>query len=1258
MAKAAVRVWMAVLLVLGLVVGLLGVVPRDAVGTHGDDADVDYEALYLACVAPATESAGFEDTVGSFAEDDINCLGHYGITQGRTATSFAPAESVLRWQMALFLARAASAAGIVLESPASDQGFTDIGAVSDEAQNAINGLAKAGIMAGTSQTAFSPNTAVNRGSMAVILDAFLGAARPGAGAFASEIDAYSEVKTDSTAVFNDVNQVALTTYNAIFRIYEVGVTQGIGDHQYGPERNVTRAQMAAFIMRTLAHTVARPAGVSVQAEKTSVLGADTVDLVVSVRDSNFQAMPDAPIDAFFSTNPDEAFKDDGTCDTANVDKVGAVGNTACQVDNGDELTDGNGDLGGLSATITDADVTLWAWTGDVNDNFDNDDTTAAQLTIRFAKAANQTLVTDSLADGQTTAKFGETVTVTLQIADEDDVPVADKGKTVSVRHDTMAADESRTSGSSTYTFDADGKIVLEYTLTDSNTNTTGQSGTVMLTLSGAPTGLPLQSEDGEDFGEAHATIDGGRTMTYRWSDESPVPAALQLSANTGEFQAASDEGSGVRNSITATLTDQFGDPIRGKIIRFTSSGTSCVTDPEAEQACTPPGLGTAGVTRGTGRDGRATIGYDYDSDASAVEVITATYPLTNAEKMRGMCLDSVDDCSETDDLPDVTVTGDDRLKYYWVEDAGEAAFTGDILVKDPDNDQLVVQLENRDGTLQVFLIKYDANDQFYDFEGEAIVLSDFEKPLAEGADPAAGRLNVLSYQDEADKVSRFRLFEETPSFASLTRRAGWTVIERPFGEVPIGQQGYPGALEDWYDHRPFAVDNGVVVVGTPFETHDNGTADIATDDLPLAGKVYIYPNGTATDASDRVTLSPPVPLARGYFGWDVDISDNVIVVGSAKISDHPGLKIGNNQVYVYEKPMNGAWPTSPTATFTSSPTQTTGTYSEDVNGEPNGTDGSTGIASRDRGFGEGVAISDDGSTIALVAPGSNGGVLVYEKSGNEWTDDTDSNDNAFLRAKGGDGNGWNNARSVAISANGDVIASAGCHYDSGTNTQLCRGRLHIYERSGNSWGTGIFNPGSEADGDATARIHVDFLRQEFARYVAVSDDGSVVVVSGHNHISARKEGIAFVYVKPATGGWRAADVDQGSATYRQAVANSGTGLPDNNVVKQLTPTTGIAGDLFGYYVDIKGDGSEIAISHSRQPFPTGEGSVLTFTRPAGGWATDDSPDGTHNGFYEHHNLGGAGVTYDKSGDDLWSSGYNYINRQVGHSPIWQITGNS
>ena len=158
----------------------------------------------------------------------------------------------------------------------------------------------------------------------------------------------------------------------------------------------------------------------------------------------------------------------------------------------------------LSPTTTQAPT--------ITTTIDPTTTTDAQLTVGSSKAASQVLVTDSLAEGKIYSKFGDTVTVTLQIADEDDVPVADKGKRVTVRHDTMAADGSTTSGSSTYAFDAEGKIVLEYTEADSNENAVGQTAMVVLTLSNGPMNLPLQDEDGVAF----------EPKTYRWSDFGPT----------------------------------------------------------------------------------------------------------------------------------------------------------------------------------------------------------------------------------------------------------------------------------------------------------------------------------------------------------------------------------------------------------------------------------------------------------------------------------------------------------------------------------------------------------------------------------------------------------------------------------------------------------------------------------------------------------------------------------------------------------------
>ncbi len=1213
MAQSLRGAWLAGLAVLGLVAGLLGAAPPEgALGAHGDDPDVDFEAVYQACTGAATAAAGFEDTVGLNTEDQINCLGHYGITQGRTATMFAPRESVLRWQMALFMARAASAAGIVLENPAADQGFADIGAVSEEARNAINGLAKVGIMPGVSSTQFSPNSSVTRGSMANILDAFLSNARPGAGAFGEEVDSYGDVKADNTNVFTDLNTVPLVTYNAVYRIYEAGVTQGIGDHIYGPERNVTRAQMAAFIMRTLAHTTARPAGVSLQSAKDSVLGTESVQLLVSVRDAAFQPVVDAQVDVFKSTDPDEAFGDDGACDADNVSKVGGAGSRECRVDSGDEQTDINGDLTELSVQVADADVTLWAWTGDVNDDFDNDDTTAAQLTIGFSKAASQMLVTDDLGEGQTNSKFGETVTVTLQIADEDGKAVADKGQAVTVAHETIGADDSVTSGSSTYTTDADGKIVLEFIQADSDTTAVGQDASVELTLTRAADALPLQDEDREPF----------MTKTYHWSDAAPVPASLMIAITRDiEFQAASDEGQGVRVSVTATLTDQFGDPVRGRVVTFTSD-TDCEPK-EGEEECTPPGVGRE-RTATTRRNGRADLTYFYDSDESAIETITASLTLNEGEfGMRGECADGQEWdhdgapdnpevlCTERDDIPETLRTpSDSPARFYWTEDVSGVPFTGRILVKDIDNDQVVVESSGR-----VMLVKYDSNDQFNDLDGKATVLAEFEKPLEEDADPAAGSLRVDRYESEAGKVSKFALL---PS---------WLIIAEP-----DKQSSAKSSARTENDDRPMAADNGVLVVGAPFETpeddcdHDNDGGTTPVEDCLWAGAVYIYPDGASTAAGDVVRLAPPYLLGSGHFGWDVDISGDTIVVGSGR---RAGNSFGNNQVYVYVR-SGGTWPTSPTATFTSHPSKRPPSPS---------TVTSTGTDER-LGFGEGVAISSDGSTIAVVAPDgveTRGGVRVYAKPSGGWTDDHDSTDNPLLEGRGGDGSGWNNERSVAISRDGSVIVAGGCNYEG--SSQLCRGWLYIYERPSGGW----------ADtNDGTGRIWANggaMPRQEYAKHVAVSGDGNTVVVSGHYHISANKRGVAYVYTR-GSGGWRAKHVGQIGAP-----ANT-----ENPIGFELTGPEAVTAptDILGHFVTITSDGSAIAISQQRRPGVELKGAVLVYRRPAGGWADDGTPDETHLGTYRSAYLG-VEVTFDKTNNDLYAAASEApFDAESDALPIWHI----
>jgi len=119
---------------------------------------------------PTGTTQGFTD-IGSQPADTqkaINQLAQLGITTGTTPTTFAPAEQVSRWQMALFLTRLATKAGVEVPS-GSDQGFTDLGGLAPAAQLAINQLAELGVAKGTSAGTFTPGEPVFRWQMALFL---------------------------------------------------------------------------------------------------------------------------------------------------------------------------------------------------------------------------------------------------------------------------------------------------------------------------------------------------------------------------------------------------------------------------------------------------------------------------------------------------------------------------------------------------------------------------------------------------------------------------------------------------------------------------------------------------------------------------------------------------------------------------------------------------------------------------------------------------------------------------------------------------------------------------------------------------------------------------------------------------------------------------------------------------------------------------------------------------------------------------------
>jgi hypothetical protein len=180
----------------------------------------------------------FTDISGNTFEDLIECLAWYEITQGTgDGTTYSPLAGVRRWNMVVFLHRVAMFAedqGVITLPAPSDQGFTDIGDLSQEAQDAINVMGEIGVVKGKTATTFSPFTNVRRDQMASFINRLQ-----------DELDAKFST---STNFFNDVPSSNVHRAN-INGLASEGIVQGTGGKKYNPAGTVTRGQMSAFIMR-------------------------------------------------------------------------------------------------------------------------------------------------------------------------------------------------------------------------------------------------------------------------------------------------------------------------------------------------------------------------------------------------------------------------------------------------------------------------------------------------------------------------------------------------------------------------------------------------------------------------------------------------------------------------------------------------------------------------------------------------------------------------------------------------------------------------------------------------------------------------------------------------------------------------------------------------------------------------------------------------------------------------------------------------
>ena len=158
-------------------------------------------------------SKDFIDTRNHWAEDAIDFVSARGLVNGMTATIYAPNNSTTRAQLWTILAR---------------QNDADLSGGATWYENAQNWAKDKGVSDGA-----NPNAAINRAQMVTMLWRAVGQPAPA-----------------TEATFTDVSADSYYA-GAVSWAVENGVTTGVGGGRFDPTATCTRAQIAAFLARSM-----------------------------------------------------------------------------------------------------------------------------------------------------------------------------------------------------------------------------------------------------------------------------------------------------------------------------------------------------------------------------------------------------------------------------------------------------------------------------------------------------------------------------------------------------------------------------------------------------------------------------------------------------------------------------------------------------------------------------------------------------------------------------------------------------------------------------------------------------------------------------------------------------------------------------------------------------------------------------------------------------------------------------------------------
>lgn len=182
-----------------------------------------------------SSNKSFADMTGHWAKADVEALASRLLVKGVSDQAFNPEGSITRAEITTLLMRA-----LTLDALSAEPDFSDVKAA-DWFAGAVGAAAKVGLINGYEDGTFKPDAHVTREEAAVLMVRAINIAG----------GAVEEAGDKPLPGFADNEQISGWARNAVSRMADAGLIQGMTASAFAPQENMTRAQAAAMLINVL-----------------------------------------------------------------------------------------------------------------------------------------------------------------------------------------------------------------------------------------------------------------------------------------------------------------------------------------------------------------------------------------------------------------------------------------------------------------------------------------------------------------------------------------------------------------------------------------------------------------------------------------------------------------------------------------------------------------------------------------------------------------------------------------------------------------------------------------------------------------------------------------------------------------------------------------------------------------------------------------------------------------------------------------------